>query len=181
MKQLTNPKTENYFALKEYILSPNLPWFYMKSTTYDTDSPTDINIRDYVREGDYCDVPYYSHAIVKPPGNPNLFPTLNSPYAELCGKVVSEISDVNNLNINCILRLNANLSFPSFSIPTQPHTDHPFPHNNLLIYLTDADGQTVAGDYQHFPKEDDVIVFNGIHYHYLPTKGRRVVIVVTYI
>ena len=165
MKQLINPKTDNYFSLKEYILSSDLPWFYIESTTYDTDN----------------DVPYYSHAMVKPPGNPNLFPTQNSPYAELCGKVVSEISDTNNLNINCILRLNANLSLPLSKIPTRPHTDHPFPHKNLLIYLTDADGQTVAGDQQHFPKEDDVITFSGMHYHYLPTSGKRIVIVATYI
>ena len=174
MKQLTNPKTDNYFALKEYILSSDLPWFYIESTTYDADNQTDINIRE-------TGAPYYSHAILRPPGNPNLFPTQNSPCVELCGKVVSEISDTNNLGVNCILRLNANLSLPSSSTPTQPHVDHPFPHKNLLIYLTDADGQTVAGDQQHFPKEDDVITFSGMHYHYLPTSGKRIVIVATYI
>ena len=82
MKQLTNPKTDNYFALKEYILSSDLPWFYIESTTYDTDNQIDINIRE-------TGAPYYSHAILRPPGNPNLFPTQNSPCVELCGKVVS--------------------------------------------------------------------------------------------
>ena len=56
-----------------------------------------------------------------------------------------------------------------------------FPHKNMLIYLNDSDGDTVCGNDRYSPKEDAIIEFEGEHYHYLPSKDKRVVLVVTYI
>ena len=64
---------------------------------------------------------------------------------------------------------------------TQPHMDHEFPHKNMLIYLTDAGGSTIVEGEEFAPEEDDVIIFEGMHWHKLPKKERRVVLVMTYI
>ena len=56
-----------------------------------------------------------------------------------------------------------------------------FPHKNMLIYLTDAGGSTFVEGEEFAPEEDDVIMFEGLHWHKLPRKERRVVLVMTYI
>ena len=71
------------------------------------------------------------------------------------------------------------------SIPAQdgciaPHVAHTFPHKNLIVYLNDAGGKTFVGDEVHDPKEDDVVIFSGIHNNERPKNTRRVVLVATY-
>ena len=66
-----------------------------------------------------------------------------------------------------------------------PHTDHEYPHYNLLLYFTDAGGDTfrMERDYKYenyTPKEDDCIIFDGVHFHETPKEKRRVVFVCTY-
>ena len=56
----------------------------------------------------------------------------------------------------------------------------------MLIYLTNTGGDTIVfdegGKKHHFtPVEDDIVVFEGLHCMVPPKKGRRVVIVVTYL
>ena len=53
-------------------------------------------------------------------------------------------------------------------------------------YLTNTGGDTIVfdedGKKHHFtPVEDDIVVFEGLHCMVPPKKGRRVVIVVTYL
>ena len=45
----------------------------------------------------------------------------------------------------------------------------------------ESDGATVAGLDSFDPVEDAIILFEGEHHHYLPTKGRRLVMIVTYV
>ena len=64
---------------------------------------------------------------------------------------------------------------------TTAHTDHDFPHQNLIIYLTDAGGESIVkGSRPKPPLEDDIATFSGIHYHKMPKKKRRVVLIATY-
>ena len=51
----------------------------------------------------------------------------------------------------------------------------------MLIYLTDAGGSTFVEGEEFAPEEDDVIIFEGMHWHKLPKEERRVVLVMTYI
>ena len=67
------------------------------------------------------------------------------------------------------------------NIISVPHEDHEYPHKNMLIYLTDAGGSTFVEGEEFAPEEDDVIIFEGIHWHELPKQKRRVVLVMTYI
>tara|TARA_R110000796_G_scaffold182528_1_gene299022 strand:+ start:44 stop:559 length:516 start_codon:yes stop_codon:yes gene_type:complete len=68
------------------------------------------------------------------------------------------------------------------------HTDHDFPHNQLIIYLNEAEnGDTVILDKEKKPfkvvkpeRFKGICFQNTSHYHYFPTKGIRIVSVVTF-
>ena len=168
-KKINVPKTENYFILKNEVLSDRITWFYHPSTTVDGK-----------------DFPFFSHIVVRSPGNPNIYPTVGSTYSSLCNMVLTEIFNQNEIEVNCILRINFNMTLPVISDKktSYPHYDHKFDHKNLLIYFSDSDGDTVVceeKEYRNTPKEDSAIIFEGKHYHHLPTYGRRVVLICTFI
>jgi len=172
IKKINNHKTQNYLSLKEQVLGDNFPWYWVKGTTEGEEL-----------EG-FTNHQYLSHCVLRRPNDSNsnyLFSTSSSQYSDLCNIVLKEIFDLNNINVNCVLRINFNLTFPISNIPTVPHYDHSFDHKNIIIVFTDSGGKTVCEDEEHNPSEDDIIVFSGLHYHYLPEKTRRVVMVATYI
>ena len=92
---------------------------------------------------------------------------------------------MNNMEISCLYRANANLLPPPSSFlkskRTMEHVDHNFPHKNLLIYLTNAGGRTIVGNEAHDPKEDDIVMFPGFM-HCVETSHtkNRVVLVATF-
>ena len=97
---------------------------------------------------------------------------------------MAEIIDYNSLYKDIpyfFLRSNANATHPDSGRQySDSHIDHPnTPHSNLIVYLTDTDGDTIIGDNRHSPKEDDVVLFTGEHCMQRPTKGRRVILIST--
>ena len=178
MRKLQNPKLPNYTNLKEFILGDNFPWFYNKHFVYKEN-------KDHYIESDekFSDISFYTHSFLnRPKHTGEKYPTANSPHVGAVSEVLNSIFAVNDIEVNCIYRMNANLLHPSKTEEkTLVHVDHSFPHKNLLIYLTDAGGKTVCGEDVHDPKEDDIIIFEGKHYNFLPENNRRIVIVATYI
>ena len=185
MKQLINPKTDLYEELKSYILSHHFPWYYIDSGVVDeTQTLKTDSVVPFMDTGRYDNPPLVSHTFLSRP-------TSKVPYSHpTCSKLVEvdeefkEIFSHNKVDINCFYRINANLVHPPFPggrTETFPHVDHSFPHNNILIYLPGAGGKTICGKYKHDPQEDDIITFTGKHYHQLPHKEKRVVLVATYI
>ena len=188
MINLIIPKTDTYLSLKEEVLSSNFAWHYVH---------TPFPIPDWgIPEEDiekYNCSPYFSHAVLKPPksssGEGNLFSLVSSSVSIKCNSFIQEIAKYNNVNINLVVRINFNLTLPSLNNkPDKPHYDHEFPHKNMVIYFTDFDGgETVIFDEfdisqkKFSPSEDTGIIFEGKHCFYYPTKGRRVVMVVTFI
>ena len=172
--KLYNNKTLEYEQLKEVIFSSNFSWH----TCIHHNSSS--NSEDYLR--------HFSHIFVRRPGQTTLYPESGSSYTPLLDKVLSQIFSLNNIDVSCLYRSAANLMPPvlnssSFleSKRTAEHVDHDFPHNNLLIYLTDAGGKTIVGNESHDPREDDIIMFPGCM-HYIETSHTkdRVVIVATF-
>ena len=95
-------------------------------------------------------------------------------------RVFREIVYANGIDPQVIYRMNAN-AVDAGKGYTAAHTDHDFPHQNLIIYLTDAGGETIVeGSKPKPPLEDDIATFSGIHYHKMPKKKRRVVLIATY-
>ena len=177
--KLKNPKTNIYLELKDFVLSHNFPWYWCSGAT--------PHIKNH--EGHH-DVPYFSHEFLRRPDSSELeprFPKVCSENASIISSILVDILDLNKIYVNCFLRINANCVFSTQeSINTMPHKDHSFPHKNILVYLTDVGGNTVVEDEFHEPKEDDVIVFNGLE-HYVTTPKhtdvpvRRIVLVATFI
>ncbi len=181
MKQLINPKTDSYNEAKEFILGAFFPWYWNAHFVYKTHD--DAVALDYYREGKGGqDVPFLTHAFLNRPKPGEMHPTVNSKYASGFRNVLNEIFDYNNIDVKLIYRMNANLMQAVVGYTrTFSHVDHPFPHKNLIIYLTNVGGDTVCGKERHRPQEDDIITFEGVHYNMLPKKGRRIVLVATYL
>lgn len=172
IQELSNPLTNTYSLLKDQVLSSDFPWYFIPTTVKDENAK-------------YASSPYFSHAVIKAPKNPNLYPTVSSACSELCNTLLQEISILNNIEINCVIRINFNLTLPLSKKHTEPHYDHNFSHKNLLVYLNSSDGDTIiyknGNEISYSPKEDSVILFEGLHYHYLPSISRRVVMITTFV
>ena len=103
---------------------------------------------------------------------------VNKMYCEIFN---DNMDVMKSFNMMCRCAVNAVQQYEKEDTITLPHTDHDFPHKNMLIYLTDAGGSTFVEGEEFAPEEDDVIIFQGEHWHELPKQKRRVVLVMTYI
>tara|TARA_B100001250_G_scaffold363624_1_gene343086 strand:+ start:197 stop:733 length:537 start_codon:yes stop_codon:yes gene_type:complete len=175
--RLKTPDTGDYTGLKELILGPHFGWSHNAKAT-----PYMENTRSYQ------DLSFYSHAFLHGPSpRHGLYSKANSEYLPNVETVIGQIFELNNVKMNVVYRINANAVHPvEGNVLTVPHTDHEFPHKNMLIYLTNTGGDTIvfddAGKKHHFtPVEDDIVTFEGLHCMVPPKQGRRVVIVVTYL
>tara|TARA_A200000159_G_scaffold131033_1_gene127977 strand:- start:1066 stop:1545 length:480 start_codon:yes stop_codon:yes gene_type:complete len=155
--------------MKELFIGPNLSWSYSQDLQYE--QPPEGHQR----------MPFMSHNVLIRPEHIG-YPTKASPYFNMVCFALKEILEFNDVKIKGLYRINANLTFPTAPLlPSIPHIDHDFPHENVLIYLNDTGGDTVVDGEHYSPHEDDVITFGGEkHYMYPPDKGGRIVIVATY-
>ena len=161
IKVLKNPKTNHYREFKSTVLSKEFPWRYNVSTNMD----------------------FYSHVFLQRP-ELNGYTEPHSKWTNQNCIVMGEIVDYNGLYKDIpyfFLRANANATHPDCGRQySDPHVDHPnTPHSNLIVYLTDADGDTIVENDRYSPKEDDVVLFTGQHYMQRPSKGRRVILIST--
>ena len=124
---------------------------------------------------------WFSHILIERPTEFMPVPLAKSEYSNAAVEIFKHICSLNGIDSYLILRANVNLLIPGETRPTHPHIDHPFKHKNILVYLEDADGDTVVGDKRSTPRQDKVILFEGEHYAEHPTTGTRTVIVFTYL
>ena len=177
IKRLKNPRTDLYKDIKRTIFSIHFPWFNV-GKILETYSEEDTK--------KYALPSMWSHAVlVRPHSKRSKYPTVNSTYMAGIEKMLDEIFEYNNINVKCIYRINVNLVEPQKGKQlTPPHSDHPWPHNNLIIYLSDAGGETICEGESFNPREDDIIIFSGYpqkHCYKLPKEDKRIIIVVTYL
>ena len=90
-----------------------------------------------------------------------------------------------NLKIKKIHRMAINITFNNGFIKEIPlHTDHEFPHKQVILYLNDSTGNTDIPFYNKSitPKENTAIIFDDKdHKHYFPEYGVRVLCVFTFV
>ena len=187
IQTLRNPKTVLYQQLKELILGSEFMWFY-NSTSHTIDEK---------RDKEWDNFGFFSHCLLRRPGDMTTsgeikyYATPNSEDFNPVHDVFVEIAKENgiihsNMTDNPVVmyRANVNMCLPSETgkpLNGPPHVDHPFPHKNMLIFLTDCNGgPTVVGDDSYYAKEDEIILFEGTHRASTPTKDRRVNIVLTF-
>jgi hypothetical protein len=189
--KLRNPKTTQYHNIKKLILSNVLSWTYLKETTPSTNNllyEYEEEVKKYIKEGvEIHNPPMYSHTFLLRSNSRCLYPKEQSEYMYDINEMYCDILNSNMDHIGksfgMMCRCNANAVEPSPKKHgiTKPHLDHEFPHKNMLIYLTDAGGSTFVEGEEFAPEEDDVIMFEGMHWHELPREERRVVLVMTYV
>ena len=162
LRELVNPKTPEYFQLKSEVLGEMFPWHCSKNKL----------------DSFY----FYGHTFLERPEFSG-FPKPLSKSIDIFLDYFAQICRANEgMDFNYLLRMNANAVDPLVTNPeiSAVHEDHTFPHKNVLIYLTDAGGETIVGDDVFHPEEDSIILFEGPHCHAMPKDKRRVVLVVTY-
>jgi len=159
--QLKNPRTSTYNEFKRAIKRIDFNWNY------------------YPRSDEKANPGMLSHTFIKRPEQIK-YPTVQCDGAKFAHDVVEEILNHNDIILDCIYRLNLNMVFPQAGNQQTPvHVDHPFPHDNILIYFSN-EGKTILDNDEHDPKEDDVIIFPGVpHCHELPKNDMRIVLVAT--
>ena len=159
--QLKNPLTPTYRKFKSVIQRIDFNWNY------------------YPRSDEKANPGMLSHTFIKRPEQIK-YPTVQCDGAKFAHDVVEEILNHNDIILDCIYRLNLNMVFPQAGNQQTPvHVDHPFPHDNILIYFSN-EGKTILENDEHDPKEDDVIIFPGVpHCHELPKNDMRIVLVAT--
>lgn len=167
---LSNPLTYEYNQLKHLALSTQIPWWYSKSTNIDSTEK---------------DCGLFCHPLLQRPGPGSRFSKPVSQYTDLAVTVSEQILDHNKIHLESFCRMAINFTYDT-NVGSPKHTDHPFPHKNLLVYLSSfEDGSTVVCDsekiYKSKPKEDLPIVFSGEHYNEPPSSGNRIVLIATFI
>ena len=180
--KLKNPKTDLYLDFKNQILSAEFDWVY--SYTIDKDPFGRSLINTYGDEYGQCAM--YSHPLLDRPDHNRLYPQPVSPHLDKFNFILLEIFNHNKVKLEdfyVMLRANVNAVNPPIGKVKYclPHYDHPFPHKNMIIYLTDAGGKTICEEEFHDPAEDDVLLMEGRHHLELPKEKRRVVLVATYV
>tara|TARA_R110000824_G_scaffold274045_4_gene462700 strand:- start:3 stop:554 length:552 start_codon:yes stop_codon:yes gene_type:complete len=114
----------------------------------------------------------------------------NSELVNFTRELLSTFCTKHKIKYKSIYRAAINVTVPNNVVyKVGKHKDHLFPHKQLLIYLNNSyDGDTVILDYKD--KEYKVVspkIYKGVmfgstnHYHYLPTQGTRVVMIITFI
>jgi len=171
--KLINNKTKRYVRLKNLIISSRFSWTWQNQTT------------PKQNKNGYDNFGFYVHSFLDRPV------PLRACYSNPCSKYITDANNAiaeilvhNGLTPKVIYRMSANCVHPTNSgTPSVPHVDHDFPHDNLLIYLTDPQGgETIVGDEEYLGEEDDVITWEGeLHHHRPPVKGRRIVLIATFI
>ena len=171
-KFLKNPKTDTYKNFKNLVLSADFSWFRMAHTAFE----------DH-QEG-HEDFPFLSHRFLTRPLNSCLYTKVNSSHVDEMERVFREIAYANDIDPQVIYRMNANAVYPTENnLPSPLHVDHDFPHNNMIIYLTDPQGgSTIVEGKEYMANEDDVLIFDGkLHCARPPRKDVRIVLVITFL
>ena len=180
---LDNPMTEQYVGLKQHVLSSDFPLHWIHATIC-ADEWCQANAL-----GERCpnqndeDIPFLSHAVLRRTGDKSGTPEVGSPIFHQARQVFDEILDHNGIGPRHFYRMNVNMTMPTPKRMSPTHTDHPYPHSNLLVYLNGfTGGRTwVEGVEGPQPIEDMVVTFGGVpHRAAPPIEDRRVVLVATY-
>lgn len=201
MKYLENPFTENYYRVKDIFLGPEMnfiPWIC---------TPTTSNVlngfRGFIESPSYA---AFGHTIFARGDNDYEHGKNVSKYGDCVKEVIREILNHNGINLNNVYRASFNLVFPQGDLGSDPHVDHTFNHQVLILHIISEpdSGNTVIceneypcrHDHHHdypavcpnatplhemVPLEDHAFTFPGNVYHFTrPSKKPRITLVATY-
>jgi len=176
-----NPKTPEYYELKELVHGRTFTWNYKGSTDpkYNPDSEK------------YTPFPIYQHVVVYGVDtfDKQIVPIVPSEHAQLVLNYVYDVLKHNAKKFTQIHRCVINQTHHWDGKPGPPHKDHyDINHNNVIIYLNSFDeGEITVIDDDGFqqsykPMEDDIVTFPGLNHSVgqPAPQQRRIVLVFTY-
>jgi len=131
---------------------------------------------------------YLLHTFRKAPEERGTEPLNNSSHMKDMELMFKEFCTKNFISYKEILRCAVNLTSNVKMGKSDPHNDHDHPHKSLIIYLNNADGNTIILDknnkvYKKIkPEKYKGLYFSySKHYQYYPKQGTRAVAVYTFI
>jgi len=141
------------------------------------------------------DINFFGHTLIKRFENRRLGEELyQSSACEFFVPIIDRFFKKHKLKYKEILRASINLLYPQKIKQSEPHVDHNFPHNQIICYLNESDGDTVilkkkikGGKFKHkeiarvSPEPFKILYFGYLpHYVIHPTSGRRIILVMTF-
>ena len=169
-----NDKQKNY--LKQEIISSNNFPFFLNSKSVNS-------VEDYF--------PFFSHKILNRPEDVEEEKNrINSNYYDYFFKLFKDLSKRHNFKYSKLLRVSINFTFNSGEKKCPIHSDHEYPHKQLLIYIHNDDLNSFTFIYDKegkkllkkiVPTANKGVLWNGSpHYHLTPKKGYRIVLIYTF-
>tara|TARA_R100000306_G_scaffold57372_1_gene55497 strand:- start:156 stop:707 length:552 start_codon:yes stop_codon:yes gene_type:complete len=167
--------------VRKNILSEIFPWYFIPNSVVTQRSGGD-------------GVNFFGHTLVKRFEHRKLGEELHQSSAcDFFMPIIDRFFKKHKLKYKEILRGSINLLYPQPVRQSAPHVDHNFPHNQIICYLNESDGDTVVLKkekgkrlkYKEFARvspEPFKILYFGYLPHYVihPTSGRRIVLVMTF-
>jgi hypothetical protein len=159
---------------------------YLKKNIIDN-----INLQFYLNKTELMDKKsnfyFFTHIILHRPEN-NLSNPINSELYPFAKDLLQKLSKKFKFNFNKIFRICLNLTFNNGKQKSNIHLDHSFEHKNLIIYLHCDDLKSytcIKKDNKIIkikPLPNKIAIWNKLpHYHIVPKKGFRLILVYTFI
>lgn len=150
-----------FLKLQESVMSVNFPWFYNEHVSL---APEDNEILDPLA----VETDGFHHIFYDKPYNTTSF------TYEYLDNFITRLKDILGFTEDKIIRFRASLKSPRIGFTEQnynlPHVDYFFPHETLIYYLNDSDGDTRIFDQQFEQTGADA----GIGHHEIFTTKHRV-------
>jgi hypothetical protein len=163
-------------VIQKEILSNNFPWYIQNEST----------------TGD--NTPFFSHVLANRVRDNHDNVDINSDYFYFFENIVKRFCIKNDIKYNKAYRASLNLTYHSDKeFHGNPHIDHEFEHNSVIMYLNKTSGNTVLFDRQGKnkliitsevePEAGKILLFDGLTYHSIRPCGineTRVICVFTF-
>ena len=169
---------KNLHFIENGILNSNFPYYWNENQCYNEDGSPD-------------DTGFLCHTVVKRPElRSKNEPFFNSSLGEHFVDILNSFCKKNKIKYKEILRIAVNFTFNVGTNKSLIHNDHDFFHKQLLVYLTDnknAPTFLLSKDKNKLIKKVNPKKYRGFmfedcpHYMQMPEKGKRIVIVFTFV
>jgi hypothetical protein len=182
---------DDFKQLSEFVLSERFPWFFIENVSID---PRDTEL---IKDPLALETSGFNHVTFDRDWNVESFTYSN--LAPLLNKITSELGFTSSHLIRARLSMKFqkdNFTSDNYNIP---HVDYFYPHESLIFYLNDTDGDTRIFDQWHTyseidrptmpekfttqarvtPKANRLVWIDGLQYHTAsnPVQGTKRVII----
>ena len=182
---------DDFKQLSEFVLSERFPWFFIENVSID---PRDTEL---IKDPLALETSGFNHVTFDRDWNVESFTYSN--LAPLLNKITSELGFTSSHLIRARLSMKFqkdNFTSDNYNIP---HVDYFYPHESLIFYLNDTDGDTRIFDQWHTyseidrpampekfttqarvtPKANRLVWIDGLQYHTAsnPIQGSKRVII----